>query len=68
MFLRLGAFCAVLNVIAYLVFRVMPNRDLVILEEALRIRREREKAVAHFAAIGEAKSASRGEDGAPVGD
>jgi hypothetical protein len=65
MFLRLGVFCALLDTFAYLVFRAWPERDLRILEEALRVRQERDRGLAHFAAIGEAKRQSRAEDGNP---
>lgn len=64
-FLRVGVLCAVLDVAAYLVFRAWPERDLRILEEALRVRQERDKGLAHFAAIGEAKRQSRAEDTRP---
>lgn len=68
MFVRLGVICTVFTGMAYYIFRVGPRRDLIILEEALRIRKERDRGLAHFAAIGEAKRASREEDGLPAED
>lgn len=42
-FLRLGVLCAVIDAVAYYVFRVGPKRDLRILEEALRLRTAAER-------------------------